>query len=86
LYYHFNKAFESEIEESGVDMPIYEFECEKCRHQFERLVFAGDNDTPECPKCGCRKTSKLMSACSIRSGGALSGLGDSRASSCAPKG
>ena len=67
-------------------MPIYEFECEKCRNRFERLMFAGDKDAPDCPKCGSKKTSKLMSACSMRAGGAVSGFGDSRPSSCAPKG
>jgi putative FmdB family regulatory protein len=67
-------------------MPIYEFECDKCRNRFERLMFAGDKDTPECPKCGARKTSKLMSACSMRAGLTSSGFSDSRPSSCAPKG
>lgn len=67
-------------------MPIYEFECKKCQNRFERLMFAGDKDAPDCPKCGSRKTSKLMSACSMRTDGAFSGTDSFRASSCAPKG
>lgn len=40
-------------------MPIYEYHCEKCGHEFEELVF-GD-EMPACPKCGAAKTGKLMS-------------------------
>ena len=29
-------------------MPIYEYECEKCGHRFERLVRM-DSDNPPCP-------------------------------------
>ncbi len=41
-------------------MPIYEYVCSKCRHEFEALV-RGD-EQPECPKCGARKLNKLLSA------------------------
>jgi putative FmdB family regulatory protein len=34
-------------------MPIYEFECEKCRNRFEELLSAGAED-PACPECGSR--------------------------------
>ena len=40
-------------------MPIYEYHCEKCGHEFEELVFG--NQTPACPKCGAAKPQKLMS-------------------------
>ena len=30
-------------------MPIYEYECRACGHQFEQLVRTGD--TPACPSC-----------------------------------
>ena len=42
-------------------MPIYEYRCEQCGHDFEELVF-GDAKPP-CPACGSDRTSKLMSAC-----------------------
>lgn len=31
-------------------MPIYEYRCTACRHEFEELVRIGD--TPPCPSCG----------------------------------
>lgn len=40
-------------------MPIYEYYCEKCQHEFEELVFG--NEAPPCPKCGASSTEKLMS-------------------------
>jgi putative FmdB family regulatory protein len=42
-------------------MPIYEYTCEKCENCFEKLVFAGDDDPVECPECGTKKVTKLMS-------------------------
>ena len=30
-------------------MPIYEYECRSCKHQFEALVRSGN--TPSCPQC-----------------------------------
>ena len=46
-------------------MPIYEYRCEKCQEEFERLVFAGDTDEVICPKCGSAEVNRLMSACSF---------------------
>ncbi|MDD2966530.1 MAG: zinc ribbon domain-containing protein [Desulfovibrionaceae bacterium] len=43
-------------------MPIYEYQCDKCQHIFEELVF--NDATPACPHCGAGETHKLMSACS----------------------
>lgn len=40
-------------------MPIYEYSCDTCHHEFEELVF-GD-ETPPCPKCGSPQTHKLIS-------------------------
>lgn len=49
-------------------MPIYEYQCDKCGHEFEELVF-GDQ-TPSCPRCGAASTHKLMScACIHKEGG-----------------
>ncbi|MGW8325924.1 MAG: FmdB family zinc ribbon protein, partial [Desulfobacterales bacterium] len=33
-------------------MPIYEYQCEKCCHCFEVLVFRSDDETADCPQCG----------------------------------
>lgn len=47
-------------------MPIYEYQCEKCDHFFEKLTFAGDTDEALCcPKCKSAEVRKIMSACSF---------------------
>jgi len=48
-------------------MPIYEYRCGKCGHEFEELVFG--QDLPACPKCTALNTEKLISACRHKSGG-----------------
>jgi putative FmdB family regulatory protein len=53
-------------------MPIYEYQCETCDTIFEKLVFGGDEDTIDCPKCGDSKVKRLLSAASFMGG---SGLG-----------
>ena len=49
-------------------MPIFEYRCEGCGHQFESLVFGQEH--PACPKCKSGKVCKLMSACGFVSKGA----------------
>jgi len=34
-------------------MPIYEYECEKCGHRFEKIQKFSDAPLETCPKCGC---------------------------------
>ena len=46
-------------------MPIYEFKCENCGHDFEKLVFKGDEKFVTCPECGGKKIEKLMSTSSF---------------------
>ena len=46
-------------------MPIYEYRCEKCETVFEKLVFAGDKEETNCPKCDSKEVVKIMSACSF---------------------
>ena len=36
-------------------MPVYEYQCEKCKHSFEKLVFKGDKERINCPTCGDMK-------------------------------
>jgi putative FmdB family regulatory protein len=33
-------------------MPIYEYECEKCGHRFEKIQKFSDAPIETCPKCG----------------------------------
>ena len=55
-------------------MPIYEYRCKKCHHQFEELVPSASAPTPRCPKCEAAGAEKLMSAIGgiqMGSGGAM---------------
>ena len=40
-------------------MPLYEYQCRACRHQFEALVRSGD--TPACPSCKGQDLERLLS-------------------------
>ena len=40
-------------------MPIFEYECRACGHEFEQLVRAGD--VPACPSCQATDLEKLLS-------------------------
>jgi putative FmdB family regulatory protein len=33
-------------------MPIYEYECKKCHHRFERIQKFSDPHVKKCPQCG----------------------------------
>lgn len=44
-------------------MPIFEYECRGCGHEFERLVRSGD--TPTCPECNSADLEKLLSLSSV---------------------
>jgi putative FmdB family regulatory protein len=46
-------------------MPIYEYECKGCRHQFEQLLRTGD--IPACPTCQGRDLERLLSHVSVSS-------------------
>ncbi len=67
-------------------MPIYEFICKKCSHQFETLFLSSDDPTPVCPECSNKTVEKLMSAGSVRPNGIPTGSGGFDAPSCAPSG
>ena len=48
-------------------MPIYEYHCNDCNHDFEALVFGSEK--PLCDKCSSKKVAKLMSTCGFVSKG-----------------
>ncbi len=52
-------------------MPIYEYKCNKCKKEFEKLVFAGDDKDISCPECNSREVAKKMSATSFMGGSSL---------------
>lgn len=45
-------------------MPIYEYRCGSCGHEFEQMVKMSD-PAPACPKCGAGEVKKLVSASSF---------------------
>ena len=44
-------------------MPLFDFECRACGHEFETLVRTGD--VPSCPSCGATDLEKLLSAFAV---------------------
>ncbi len=61
-------------------MPIYEYRCESCEHEFEELVFG--QDRPKCPKCEATKLQKLMSAHTVGKSSAGAAPAESSCGSC----
>jgi putative FmdB family regulatory protein len=57
-------------------MPIYEYECQACRHRFEEWQKMSDKPVKVCPKCKARKVQKLISHTSfqLKGGGWYSDL------------
>jgi len=46
-------------------MPMYEYQCRKCKHRFERIRKFSDRALKTCPECGGR-LDQLVSASSVR--------------------
>jgi putative FmdB family regulatory protein len=46
-------------------MPLYDFECKKCGHEFEALVRTGN--VPKCSSCGSEDLEKLLSGFGVSS-------------------
>ena len=46
-------------------MPLYEYECTKCGHRFERIVKFSDPAITKCPKCK-GKVEQMISAPAIQ--------------------
>ncbi|MFW6169815.1 MAG: FmdB family zinc ribbon protein [Planctomycetota bacterium] len=63
-------------------MPIYEYVCSKCDHEFELLI-RGD-ESPACPACGAKRVNKRISAPSAHSRGGATPPGCPAA--CDPRG
>jgi putative FmdB family regulatory protein len=49
-------------------MPIFEYACSTCGKAFEHLARNSRESVPPCPKCGEKKTDKLLSTFSTSSG------------------
>ena len=46
-------------------MPTYEYQCDKCGHEFEREQRITDDPIKTCPKCKAPKAKRLISATSF---------------------
>src|SRR5215218_9741280 len=55
--------------EHAPSMPIYEYQCDKCRHHLEALQKYSDKPLRECPECGKHALRRLMSAPRFRLAG-----------------
>jgi putative FmdB family regulatory protein len=42
-------------------VPLYEYQCQKCRHRFEKIQKFSDAPLKKCPECG-GKLEKLITA------------------------
>ena len=40
-------------------MPLYDYECTRCAHRFERIMKAGE-PSPACPACGAKETKRRL--------------------------
>ena len=51
-------------------MPIYEYQCSECGHEFEKLVRFSDPqvNSPQCPGCQSENTRKRLSTIAAFSG------------------
>ena len=63
-------------------MPIYEYACDDCGEQFEKLVRMSTQDSEvDCPQCGARHSKRRVSLmAAVGHGGAAS------SAVCAPSG
>ncbi len=53
-------------------MPLFEYACAACDHEFETLVRG--NDTPECPSCRSQSLQKRQSVFATRTSAGPSGI------------
>jgi len=51
-------------------MPIFEYVCKECRHEFEALVFGAQK--AECPKCQSKKLEQQLSVFAVSAHGGTS--------------
>ncbi|HMF89552.1 MAG TPA: FmdB family zinc ribbon protein [Candidatus Angelobacter sp.] len=46
-------------------MPLYEYQCKKCKHRFEKIQKFSDRPVKKCPKCG-GPVEQLLSAPAVQ--------------------
>ena len=50
-------------------MPIYEYECPSCGHEFEKIQKFSDPEVKKCPECGLRVRKKISASAFVLKGG-----------------
>ena len=48
-------------------MPIHEYACRNCGHQFECLLLPARDTKPECPECHGQDLERLLSGFAVNS-------------------
>ena len=61
-------------------MPLFEYACQSCDHQFESLVRG--QETPECPSCHSTRLERRLSVFAAHSAGASKNLADGPIGAC----
>jgi len=56
-------------------MPIFEYVCQQCKHEFETLVFG--RDKAACPKCHSKKLSPQLSVFAVSAKGSSGAVASS---------
>jgi putative FmdB family regulatory protein len=54
----------------SLSMPIFEYACQECNHQFEALVYGSQQ--AKCPKCQSKKLAQQLSVFAMSSKGSTS--------------
>ena len=47
-------------------MPIYEYQCQSCGHQFDVIQKVSDEKLTICPKCNEKKLKKLVTSAGFK--------------------
>lgn len=47
-------------------MPFYEYQCQACGHEFEKLQKINDDVLKDCPSCSKSELKKLISAAAFQ--------------------
>jgi putative FmdB family regulatory protein len=57
-------------------MPMYEYECRKCKKSFDKLLrsmsASNESEKVECPGCGSKQTQRKLSVVAVGSAAAKS--------------
>ena len=61
-------------------MPLFEYACKECEHEFEALVRG--SDTPECPSCHSKELQRRLSVFAAHTASGGSSSMDSEVGAC----